>query len=232
MSAGEIALVLVWAGIAAADETAAFQTMLHQPLVSCTVIGALLGEPAAGLAVALPLQAVWSGLLPLGAASYPDVPVGSVVAVLAAVLAGRAGGSGVGASALVFGLACGLLAGAAGSGSTRALRRACARLSRAADRVADRGDAAGIVLLNAVGAGASFARGAAVTAIALALSAALSGAAGRIAPGASVRGAPLEPVLGVGMGVLAATFAAGGRRRYAVFLCSAAAAFLLDWKIL
>lgn len=229
MSAGEIAVVMLWAGIAAADETAAFQSMLHQPLVSCTVIGALLGDPSAGLWVGVALQAVWSGLLPLGATSYPDVPVGSVVGAAASVLALRAGAApGAGAA---LGVAAGLVVGVLGSGTVRALRRAGARLGPAADAAADRGDTARIVLINLAGAAASFVRGAVLAGAGLA---AVAGVAPAMVgqAGAALGRAPVEPVLGVGLGVLAATFAAGGRRRYAVFVLSAAAAFLLDWKVL
>jgi mannose/fructose/N-acetylgalactosamine-specific phosphotransferase system component IIC len=232
MSLQEFLLIAAWAGLAAMDETAAFQTMLHQPLVSCTVTAAILGQPEAGLWVGVPLQAVWSGLLPLGAASYPDVPVGAVAAGAAAALCAR-GPAGL-AAGVLLGLAAGLCAGGFFPGTTRALRRANDRLCSAADRAAERADASRIALLNLAGAAAMFGRGAVLAAgVSLALVPvvrAIEGVRG-LPPGGRDIDPPVGPVLAVGLGVLAATFAAGVRRRYLAFAVSAAVAFLIRWGV-
>ncbi len=73
---GAIAAVAAMGGVAALDNTAAFQLMLGQPVIAATAAGAIAGDPMLGLSAGLTLQLLWSGSSPLGASRFPDAPVG------------------------------------------------------------------------------------------------------------------------------------------------------------
>ncbi|MBD3348192.1 MAG: hypothetical protein GF400_03215, partial [Candidatus Eisenbacteria bacterium] len=78
----EAALLPVLAGLAgllAIDATAALQIMVSQPLVAGALAGAACGDPGTGLVIGAVLQLIWLGALPVGAAAFPDAPVGTVV---------------------------------------------------------------------------------------------------------------------------------------------------------
>jgi mannose/fructose/N-acetylgalactosamine-specific phosphotransferase system component IIC len=79
-----VLLIGAWTG---ADATAALQLMVSQPLVAGWLCGAALGEPAAGLAVGVPLQAMWSRALALGGGSFPATGPGAVAAAAVAAMA-------------------------------------------------------------------------------------------------------------------------------------------------
>lgn len=82
---------LCWvAGIAALGEIerkSAVQGMLARPLVLAPLLGWLLGHPAAGLALAAPLELLWLGGLNIGANLPDNEVVGTVAVVGAACLA-------------------------------------------------------------------------------------------------------------------------------------------------
>jgi len=65
-------ILLIAGGAAAADTTAFLQTMLHQPLVIGTLLGAALGLPIEGAYLGALLQLLWIADLPIGAAVFPD----------------------------------------------------------------------------------------------------------------------------------------------------------------
>jgi mannose/fructose/N-acetylgalactosamine-specific phosphotransferase system component IIC len=81
---GSALVLLVWAGLCAADQRAIGSRQIHQPLVAAVVAGWILGAPDRGLLVGLWLQLVWPAPMPIGGALLPDT--GSV-AVVAAILA-------------------------------------------------------------------------------------------------------------------------------------------------
>lgn len=77
------------AGLLALDDTALAQTWFGQPLPAAVVAGYLLGDPATGLAVGLPLQLVVAGNIPVGQTFTGDPGSAAVGAVGGALLAGR-----------------------------------------------------------------------------------------------------------------------------------------------
>ncbi len=83
---GPLALLAAWLAL---DETALAQTWLSQPLPAGLLAGLVAGEPAAGLAVGLPLQLVTLSNLPVGQVFAGDRATAVVAAVGAAVLGGR-----------------------------------------------------------------------------------------------------------------------------------------------
>ncbi|MFO7768285.1 MAG: PTS sugar transporter subunit IIC [bacterium] len=106
-------LIAAAGALAAADTTAFFQGMIHQPLVISTLLGAALGLPAEGAYAGALLQLLWISELPIGAAVFPDVGSVSAGAAGGVLLAAEAGtGLGeAGAAALLLSIP---LASAAG----------------------------------------------------------------------------------------------------------------------
>ena len=58
----------------------------EQPLIVSTLVGLALGDPAKGLMVGATLQLVSMGIVAVGAATPPDMVLGSVVASAFAIL--------------------------------------------------------------------------------------------------------------------------------------------------
>lgn len=88
------ALTLLWlallGGWVAADGTSVGQVMVSRPLVASTLAGWLAGDPAAGAAVGVLLEAFHLAVLPVGAARYPEGGPPAVVAGAAVALHGGA----------------------------------------------------------------------------------------------------------------------------------------------
>jgi mannose/fructose/N-acetylgalactosamine-specific phosphotransferase system component IIC len=219
-------------GLAALDNTAAFQLMLGQPVLAGTAAGALAGDPLLGLETGLTLQLLWSGSSPLGASRFPDAPVGGTAGGAVAALAAQAGLTGP--LALAWGLLVGLLAAEAGWWSVSRMRRANVRLLHRADRAAGRGDAGGILGWNLAGALASFARGFLSTLAAVFLGVAggtlLFARAETVGAGSPAAGAGLPAAILalrlLGIGVLVTALAARRRRDLLYLLAGAGAALV------
>ena len=75
----ELILVSVLGGLVALDKTEAFQSMFSQPLVACAIVGFLLDDLPGGLYAGILFQLIYLWLMPIGAATFPDPAVGSVV---------------------------------------------------------------------------------------------------------------------------------------------------------
>jgi mannose/fructose/N-acetylgalactosamine-specific phosphotransferase system component IIC len=251
VGAGEVLATALVGGLAALDNTAAFQLMLGQPVLAGSLAGAVAGAPVLGLEVGLTLQLLWSASSPLGASRFPDAPAGGTaggaVAAFLAAGAGAPGGGGAGAGtgidgapaafALAWGLLTGLLAAEGGWWTVSRMRRGNVRLIRRADRAASRGDPGALLRLNLAGALVSFARGFLVT-----LAAVLLGlGAGRLVLGGmramgpeAVPGAFGSDGLGaapvglrlLGIGVLAASLASRRPRDLLYLLAGASIALL------
>jgi hypothetical protein len=93
-----LALVLLlglgtWSAL---DGTSVGQVLLSRPLVSGTLAGAILGDPALGLLVGALLEAVHLVDFPVGAVRLPEPGPGAVPGVAAAFLLGGAGGLALG----------------------------------------------------------------------------------------------------------------------------------------
>lgn len=110
-------LLSLLGGLVAVDGTGCGQFMISRPFVAATLAGLLVGEPAAGAAIGLVLEAFHLTVLPVGAASYPD---GGAPAVAAGAVFGISGGSVAAVlTSTVFFLAWSWLAGK----SVRLMRR-------------------------------------------------------------------------------------------------------------
>jgi PTS system mannose-specific IIC component len=78
------ALELLWlvllGGWVAADGTSFGQFMVSRPLVAATLAGFVVGDPVAGAAVGIMLEAFHLSILPVGAARYPEAGPPAVAA--------------------------------------------------------------------------------------------------------------------------------------------------------
>ncbi|MBC8181781.1 PTS sugar transporter subunit IIC [candidate division KSB1 bacterium] len=67
-------------GIIAIDTAVAFQIMISQPIVSCTIIGLIFGLPEIGILVGILLELPWLINIPSGGAHGSEGNLGAVVA--------------------------------------------------------------------------------------------------------------------------------------------------------
>lgn len=81
----ELFLASVWGGVVAMDTTAAFQAMISRPMVSCTVVGLMLGNVPLGLTIGVLLELLYINELPVGAAKFSESNVGAVAAATVAI---------------------------------------------------------------------------------------------------------------------------------------------------
>ena len=150
MSDIQIIVVLsLLGGALSVDATAALQVMLSQPLVAGCMAGLAVGDPFLGLVVGSTLQLVWLGVLPVGAAPFPDGAVAGAVGVgVGAILVGSGVSGGLVVGAGVLG---GLTAGALGQRVTSHVRRLNVRYAAIAESRAQQGDARGVNMAVALG---------------------------------------------------------------------------------
>lgn len=191
-------------GALSIDATAAFQVMLSQPLVAGGIAGAAVGDLGLGLAVGATLQLVWMGVLPVGAAPFPDGAVAGV--------SGVGAGSILMASGVPHGLALAgavvvaLLAGAVGQKVTTGVRRLNNRYAMLAESRADAGSSSGVTAAVLLGLATRFATAAVLTALVLSASLLLR-------PLASVRAGGVFPTVLWAAPLAVAAIVAGGRAK-------------------
>lgn len=82
----KLMLLSLWGGVVALDTTAAFQILISHPLVSCSVVGFILGQVKIGFLIGVVLELVWLNELPIGAAPFSEGNIGATVAAAAAIL--------------------------------------------------------------------------------------------------------------------------------------------------
>lgn len=75
------ALLVVLGAVVALDATSFGQLMLSRPLVAGTLAGAIVGLPLEGALVGATLEAISLGIMPVGAAKYPETGTAAVLAV-------------------------------------------------------------------------------------------------------------------------------------------------------
>lgn len=98
----------ILAAILAVEGTSVGQFMFSRPLVSASLAGGLLGDPAQGLMVGGLLELFFLPAVPIGGGRYPEPGPAAVVAAYAASVAG---GPGAVAFGVFFGLSFGLIGG-------------------------------------------------------------------------------------------------------------------------
>jgi mannose/fructose/N-acetylgalactosamine-specific phosphotransferase system component IIC len=84
--------VSLWGGVVALDTTAAGQILISHPLVSCSVIGGMLGNFELGFIIGVILELVWLNELPIGAAPFSEGNIGATVAAAVAILSSKTSG--------------------------------------------------------------------------------------------------------------------------------------------
>ena len=82
----ELFLASLWGGIVALDTTAVFQTMISRPMVSCTIIGLILGNVQFGFTIGILLELLYISELPVGAAKFAEGNVGAAAAATIAII--------------------------------------------------------------------------------------------------------------------------------------------------
>jgi mannose/fructose/N-acetylgalactosamine-specific phosphotransferase system component IIC len=98
------------AALVALDAGPWLLSMVSRPLPAAALLGLLWGEPGGGAIVGAMLELVYAGILPVGAARYPDAGLAGVVGAGVALWSAPA----LGAPSLLLGLVWGLVAGQVG----------------------------------------------------------------------------------------------------------------------
>jgi mannose/fructose/N-acetylgalactosamine-specific phosphotransferase system component IIC len=75
----ELIFVSVLGGLVALDKTEVFQSMFSQPLVAGAIVGLLVNDLPGGLFAGILFQLIYLWVMPIGAATFPDPAIGSVV---------------------------------------------------------------------------------------------------------------------------------------------------------
>jgi len=150
-------LAAVLGGICYLDRTAAFQVMLHRPLVVASVMGAVFGNFAAGAQVGAVLELLYIARLPVGASIPPDDTGAAVFGGAAAAAASSSIGldSGSFTSILLLSVLC----AESGKFADRFVRRINGRIAHLTVEQMERGDSlavehammAGIMLFAVLG---------------------------------------------------------------------------------
>jgi PTS system mannose-specific IIC component len=158
----QVFATLLLGGVAAVDAMPVAQTLLSQPLVTATVLGAVWGEWRVALQVGVVLQILAASTMPVGARAPEDYAVGGVVGTgVALAAASRQPFVMVQDAAALLGVFAGLLAATFGMALVRWQRRRNEGLSRWCEAEIRRGregalgaaQSAGVVLAFAVGVG-------------------------------------------------------------------------------
>jgi mannose/fructose/N-acetylgalactosamine-specific phosphotransferase system component IIC len=82
----EILAISLWGGLVALDTTAALQILISHPLVSCSIVGLILGNFSLGFIIGIVLELVWLNEIPVGAAPFAEGNIGATVAASVAIM--------------------------------------------------------------------------------------------------------------------------------------------------
>lgn len=224
---GAAAVALVAIGtIAFLDRWPVAQAMVARPIVVGTAAGVALGDPAAGALWGAVFEAMYLGLLPVGAARLPDAGLAALAGTTAAIT-----GMSDGAYPAALAGTLGWLAGHLGDVADRLQRRWNGALAAWGHRGAEAGDprAPGRALLGAMVAATAL--GAAVSGAAVAAAVGVTAWFGP-GPGPGALEAPiLRLLVGAGLAVTGArAFLAKDRTRVA-WAGGALGAALLVWGV-
>jgi PTS system mannose-specific IIC component len=225
-----ILATLLLGGVAALDAVPVAQTLLSQPLVTATLLGAIWGEWRVALEVGVVLQILAASTLPIGARTPEDYAVGGVVGTgVALAVATRQPFLMVEDAAALGGVFAGLLAAVGGVPLLKWQRRRNEGLSRWCEAELRRGDERALGAAQRAGVALAFAAGVGYCAVGLALGIGLLGPA---VGGHSLRLARAwtlaQPLwIGLGLAQLLQAFVRRRLTRAAVFAVSLLAGWLL-----
>lgn len=198
MSLLEWALLAALGAVLFLDAWPVGQTMLSRPIVAGPLAGLTLGAPGEGAFWGAIFEAVYLGVLPVGAARYPDAGLAALVATAVAVQAG-------GAEATGYLVAVAVATGTLGDRATVLQRRWNGRAAARVRQRVEEGDlgAPGRAIATAIGRGALVGATLSIVAVALAL-------AGLALVEGTAWSGPVSRE-GLRMAALAAVAVAGGR---------------------
>lgn len=141
----------------ALDQAMVGQFMISQPLVTGTLIGAVLGDLPAGILLGAMLQLIWVGVLPVGAYIPSDHTISSGIATALAIMLMRQFGSELG-TGMIFALAVAIPAGWLSGKLDVVVRHFNSRLARKAEPWLNRYGLRSIDALNLSGLATAFIR--------------------------------------------------------------------------
>ncbi|MCP9312047.1 PTS mannose/fructose/sorbose transporter subunit IIC [Liquorilactobacillus satsumensis] len=94
MSILQIILIFIWSSIVGSGSVLdEFQT--HRPLIACSVMGLILGDPAKGLVLGGTLELIALGWMNIGAAQSPDSALASTISTILVIVGGQSIGKGI-----------------------------------------------------------------------------------------------------------------------------------------
>jgi len=146
----EFVIISLAGGFVAFDTTAGWQIMISQPLVACTLVGLIFGNPQLGLLMGILMQLPWLKEMPVGGAHHSDSNIGAFVAASLTVILAR---HEVNTDniliviTIIYGLAVGWFSG----NIVASMRKANNRIVYQADKAAEAGDTGQITRLNVLG---------------------------------------------------------------------------------
>ena len=127
ISTVQIILIFIWSCICGAGSVLdEFQT--HRPLIACTVVGLILGDPTKGIILGGTLELIALGWMNIGAAQSPDSALASVISTILVI---------VGQQGFQEGIAIALPVAAAGQVLTVFARTITVAFQHAADKAAE-----------------------------------------------------------------------------------------------
>ena len=163
---GRLLLTFLLGGIAALDATPVAQTLLSQPLVTATILGALWGNLALALQVGIVLQILAASTLPVGARTPDDYAVGGVVgAGVALALASQQPFEVSHNASALIGVFAGMITAKIGVPLIKWQRRRNEGLSRWCEQALGRGEEGALARAQWAGVALAFASGVCLTAV-------------------------------------------------------------------
>lgn len=130
LSTVQIVLIFIWSCICGAGSVLdEFQT--HRPLIACSVVGLILGDPTTGIILGGTLELIALGWMNIGAAQSPDSALASVISTILVI---------VGHQGIQQGIAIALPVAAAGQVLTVFARTITIAFQHAADAAAEKAD--------------------------------------------------------------------------------------------
>jgi mannose/fructose/N-acetylgalactosamine-specific phosphotransferase system component IIC len=226
----QVFATLLLGGVAVLDATPVAQTLLSQPLVTATLLGAVWGEWRVALEVGVVLQILAASTLPVGARTPEDYASGGVVgAGVALAIASRQSFLLLDDAAALVGVLAGLLTAVLGVPLLKWQRRRNEGLSRWCEAEVRRGDKGAPGAAQRAGVALAFAVGVGYCAAGLALGVWLLGPlAGRHSLRLARAWTLAQPLwIGLGLAQLLQAFVQRRLLRAALFVTAMLAAWLL-----
>lgn len=133
-----VVLIFIWSSIVGAGSVLdEFQT--HRPLIACSVMGLILGDPKTGIILGGTLELIALGWMNIGAAQSPDPALASTIATMLVI---------VGHQNIQSGIAIALPVAAAGQVLTAIARTITVAFQHASDREAEKANFKAIIWLH------------------------------------------------------------------------------------